>query len=183
MNKNDPILGLYILLYTIVSLFLLVVVYFINKGASLEISMEHNSYYYCTFLVLMFCYWLFSWLLTKGFKYLAIDYLLSSDIENIEAADATFVPMYFAYIFIGLSIQSFTSLLLCYLLLVMICYCAQTYYFNPLYYLFGYKYYFVTNSVKQKLLIMSRRRIPLGAKINFNSLARINDFTYIDIEK
>lgn len=171
-------LSVYRFVYIIASLSLLAIICIANGGV--DMCAPHR---YILLICLIVGSILFSYFLIRFFQYFEVVQLETSNIESIEAADAMFVPMYFAYVFIGLSIQSLISLLFCYALLVLISFRAQTYYFNPLYYLFGYKYYFVTNSVKQKLLIMSRRRIPLGAKINFNSLACINDFTYIDIEK
>lgn len=104
-------------------------------------------------------------------------------VASIEAADMTFVPVYFAYVFVGVSIQSWTSLLFCYALLTIICFRAQTYLFNPLAYLLGYRYYFVTNTLGKKLLVMSRKDIALNEKVDFNDLRRLNSFTYIDMGK
>lgn len=171
-------LSVYRFVYIIASLSLLAIICIANGGVAMC-----ASHYYIVLMSSVVISLLLPLPLFSLSSYLEICQLEYSNIKGVEAADATFVPMYFAYVFVGLSIQSLMSLLLCYALLVLISFCAQTYYFNPLYYLFGYKYYFVTNSVKHKLLIMSRRRIPLDTKINFNRLARINDFTYIDIEE
>ena len=124
-----------------------------------------------------------TWIMTLFFKNLSSIKMHSDVVTSIEAADMTFVPVYFAYVFVGVSIQSWTSLVFCYALLTVICYFAQTYLFNPLAYLLGYRYYFVTNTIGKKLLVMSRKKIALNEKVDFNDLRRLNSFTYIDIEK
>lgn len=181
------VLKLYQAAFAIISLLLLAIIYLVNHnielgtltGLHLDVDMPPIVSYTLYIVGALFV----SWLCTFVFPWLQTISLSKANVKNIESADATFVPMYFAYIFVGVSINSFTSLVFCYLIISIICLCAQTYYFNPLLYLLGYKYYFITNSTDKKILIMTKKRIYLGQTLDFERLKKMNDYTYLDIEK
>lgn len=167
-----------------VSLSLMAVIYLVNQGKEFGAFGLHLCFdvpvavSYVIYVAL--CIFL-TWLCSLAFSKLETMNLSNSNVNNIESADSTFVPMYFAYVFVGVSIQSNDSLIWCYLLTTVICYCAQIYYFNPLFYLLGYRYYFVTNSTDKKLLVMTRKRIYLNQNVDFTHLKRLNDYSYVDI--
>ncbi len=176
---------IYKILFTFVSLSLLIVIYLINSGTEigkliglhLSFDMPAIVSYGIYIIVGLFL----TWLCTCPFSYLETIDFKKENIKVIESADSTFVPMYLAYVFVGVSIQSGISLIICYLLIAVICFFAQNYYFNPLFYVLGYRYYFITNSSDKKLLIMTRKHVYLGQEIDFPNLKRINDYTYVDI--
>lgn len=105
---------------------------------------------------------------------------VSGDLK-IESASGTFLPIFFGYIFVGLSISTFSALLIIYVIMTILCYCAEIYLYNPIYHLLGYKFYFVTIK-HQKMLVMTKRNIKLQESIEFKNLGRINDFTYVDVD-
>lgn len=181
------LLFLYRLSYTIISLSLFAAIYLINSGTDIERLLGRELPFEVAPIWSYLGYFVMSlaltWATTWAFGRLERLEMRTENIKGVEAADATFVPMYFAYVFVGVSIQSMASLAFCYALLAVICFLAQTYSFNPLFYVLGYKYYFVTNSAGRKLLVMSRRHIRLGADVEFRDLRRLNDFTYVDTEK
>lgn len=108
--------------------------------------------------------------------------LKKENIAHKESVGSSFMINYFAYIFIALSVNDFMTLIIIYLMISCISVFAETYLNNPIFYLFGYKYYFVT--VKDvKIIIMSKKNINPWNDVEFNKLARINNFTYIDIDK
>ena len=105
-----------------------------------------------------------------------------SNIKLIESASSFFLPTFFGYVFVGLSINNLATLLLAYIALTILCYCAEIYLYNPIFHLLGYHFYFVTVD-KNKVLVMTKKEIRMGEHIEFKRLGQINDFTYIDIEK
>lgn len=104
------------------------------------------------------------------------------NIGLIESASAVFLPTFFGYVFVGLSISNFTTLVFVYIALTVLCYCAEIYLYNPIFHILGYRFYFVTAD-KNKVLVMTKKNIKLGEQIEFKKLGQVNDFTYIDIEK
>ena len=180
-------LCLYRFIYTLVSLSLLATIYMVNSKTTIKIWESYDfptwASQVCSYLLYLGICLLATWAMTLGYKYLGKIEMHFDTVTNIEAADMTFIPVYFAYVFVGVSIQSWASLLFCYALLAIICFFTQTYLFNPLSYLLGYRYYFVTNTLGKKLLVMSRKNITLDKRVDFNDLRRLNSFTYIDMEK
>lgn len=180
-------LVLYKIFFTVVSLLLLAVIYLINMGIEIGpltgIHMWFDMPAIVSYLIYILGSLFLTWLCTLAFPNFETIDLHSSNIKAIESADSTFVPMYLAYVFVGVSIQNDTSLIWCYLLIVIICFFAQNYYFNPLYYLLGYRYYFVINSTDKKILIMTKKQIYLGQEIDFTNLKRLNDYSYVDINR
>ncbi len=178
-------LVLYKLFFTLVSLLLLAVIYLINS--SIEIGRLTGLHLWfdmpaiVSYLIYIVGSLFLTWLCTLAFSKMETISLQSTNIKGIESADSTFVPMYLAYVFVGVSIQNEISLILCYLLIAIICFFAQNYYFNPLFYILGYRYYFVINSADKKLLIMTKKHIYLGQEIDFANLKRLNDYSYVDI--
>lgn len=175
---------LYNLFYTIVSLSLLAVVYLINSNTDINTLVKwHNieipkwvSYgFYCASSVFL------TWISSKFFSFFERQDIKNNNIKSIESADGIFIPTYLAYIFVGLSVKGITELLFCYTILVVICFAAQIYLFNPIFYLLGYKFYFVTNSINKKLLVMTKKKILLSETVDFSNLYRINDYTYVEL--
>lgn len=117
----------------------------------------------------------------KGFKKLDKANIKKDDIAHKESVGSSFLINFFACIFIALSVNNIFALMMIYLMITCLGVFAETYLNNPICYLFGYKYYLVT--VKNvKIIVMSKKDINPWHEIEFKKLARINNFTYVDIE-
>lgn len=173
-------------LFTFVSLLFLAVIYLINSkteigaltglhitGVDMPAWVSYTIYCVVTVLLTFV-----SSLFFKQFEKLEIR---NDNIKCIESADCFFLPIYVAYVFVGLSILGLTQLFFCYAILSLLCFSAQTYLFNPVFYLLGYKFYFLTNSINQKVLVMTKRKILLSSCVDFPKLYRINDYTYVEL--
>ena len=104
------------------------------------------------------------------------------NINMVESASAIFLPTFFGYVFVGLSINNNLTLVIAYIVLTILCYYAEIYLYNPIFHLLGYRFYFVTAD-KNKVLVMTKKDIKLGELIEFKTLGQVNDFSYIDIEE
>ena len=74
------------------------------------------------------------------------------------------------------------SLEIIFFIIFIFIFCSQALYYNPLFLIFGYKFYYVTNSKKMKIFIISKREINGDGNLIFENLKRINDYTFIDKE-
>jgi flagellar basal body-associated protein FliL len=83
---------------------------------------------------------------------------------------------------VGLSINNGWTLMTVLLFLLIFNLCGSSHIYNPLFYIFGYHYYYVTSS-KTKILVMTKTKYPLGATADFEQCGCLNDYTYIDISK
>lgn len=105
----------------------------------------------------------------------------SENIDKIYPASESFLPTFFAYVFLGLSINNWTSLFFVYVALGIFCLCSEMYMYNPLFYIFLYRFYYVEMKSGSKILVMSKYEFQLGHKKDFTRLKKINDFSYIDL--
>lgn len=114
-------------------------------------------------------------------KYLPNDNM--SSCTEVEYANSSFIPTYLGYFFVGLSIENITQLLIVYLLIFLFTQLSQTEYFNPIYLLFGYKFYHIKSSKGTKLFIITKRKIRNANQENFENLKRINETTFIELRR
>jgi len=116
-------------------------------------------------------------------KFLDTDSIEESKITEVEQANNAFLPSYLGYFFVALSVKEFEVLKYVFLILFVFTYFSQTLYFNPLFLLFKYQFYYVTTVNGVKIFIITRRTLKNPSKIHFKNLKRINDYTFIDINK
>lgn len=101
-------------------------------------------------------------------------------IQEVEQANNAYLPSYLGYFFVALSTPYFDTLVFVYLILFIFTFMSQTLYFNPLFLLFGYQFYYVTTVNNVKVFIITKKTLKDPYNIQFNDLRRINDFTFID---
>lgn len=116
------------------------------------------------------------------------DFLSHDSIEgglrDIELANDSYMPSYLGYFFVALSIpdESFLTAAVIFCMLLVFILCSQNLYYNPLFLLFGYHFYYVTNQEGMKIFIISKRTIKNTKGLSFSNLRRINYFTFLDKE-
>lgn len=100
-----------------------------------------------------------------------------SEIEN---ANNSFIPTYLGYFFVGLSIDDLYLLIFVYAIIFVFTFISQGQYFNPIYLLFGYKFYNVLTNNGTRLFIITRRNIRNIDESSFPILRRLNATTFIE---
>lgn len=164
---------------TINSIILLAAVYLIKEGVHIPIkylSFPHVSYFVYVFAPIVmsgFCIWLS--------RFLGDD-IISGGVLDVECANDASLPSYLGYFFVALSINDWDTLIWVGVLLLIFTFFSRTSYFNPLFLLFGYKFYYVTVKGKIKFSIISRGDIFKIEGLAFEKLKRINNYTFIDRE-
>lgn len=114
------------------------------------------------------------------FTHFLSDDNIEGNIKDIEQANNAFLPSYLGYFFIALSVPYFETLIFTFAILFVFTYFSQTLYFNPLFLLWGYQFYYITTKNNVKIFLISKRRIRSTQGLSFPKLKRINNFTYID---
>ncbi len=107
---------------------------------------------------------------------------INYEMLNIEEANNSFLPSYLGYFFVALSVNSVETMIFIYSIVFIFTYFSQTSYFNPLFLLFGYKFYYVYTVNNVKLFIISKKDINTTRGLEFPKLRRINNTTFIDEE-
>lgn len=124
---------------------------------------------------------------TTGVSLLLKNFLSYDSIENqpldIEQANNSFLPSYLGYFFVALSVPTTEALWFIYFILFVFTFCSQAMYFNPIFLIFGYQFYNITTASNIKIFLISRKQIKTTNELVFPTLRRINNFTFIDVEK
>ncbi|AWP26690.1 hypothetical protein B9D94_08695 [Paenibacillus sp. Cedars] len=166
---------------------LIIVVYLIKERYLLKDILPFFSVVpdFVTF-VLYFCIpLLFTYISLILSKFLDDDSIQSNDhpaIKEVEQANNTFLPSYLGYFFVALSVTHHETLIFVFFILFLFTFLSQTLYFNPLYLVFGYQFYYVTTDTNVKVFIITKRTLKNPSKLDFPNLKRINNFTFIDQE-
>jgi len=103
-----------------------------------------------------------------------------STIREMECANNAYLPSYLGYFFVALSIPYYDTLIFIFLILFLFTFFSQTLYFNPLFLIFGYHFYYLVTKNNIKIFLISKGKFKDPTKLNFLHLKRINNFTFID---
>lgn len=164
------------------STMLVVLVYLIKEDIVFPLFESKEVLHYLSYLIYFgiavtisgFCLWLSRFLSTE---------IITGGITEVEQADNSYLPSYLGYFFVSLGIENLTTLISIYMLIFIFTFNSQTLYFNPLFLLFGYKFYYVTTQNGKKIFLISRKEIMDTRNLKFDQIHRINNYTFIDRRK
>lgn len=170
----------YKVILTVNSMLLLVSVYLIQaqivpKNLKCIPNIVFYSGYVFVPIVLSFCCLVSARLLSKD--------SIEGGICDIEEANNSYLPSYLGYFFVALGVSDNITLLFVFAILFIFSFHSQTVYFNPLFLLWGYKFYYIKLQDGRKIFVVTKREIVVNEGIVFKNLRRINYFTFIDMEK
>lgn len=106
-----------------------------------------------------------------------------SAVKEIEQANNAYLPSYLGYFFVSLSVPYCDTLIVVFAILFVFTFLSQTLYFNPLFLIFGYHFYYLTTASNIKVFLITRRVLKDPKASSFPRLKRINDFTFIELAK
>ncbi|WP_121626784.1 hypothetical protein [Poseidonibacter antarcticus] len=116
-------------------------------------------------------------------KYLSDDSIEENTITNIEPANDAFLPSYLGYFFVALSVTDIQIFFVVFGIIAIFIFYSRISYFNPMFFLFGFNFYYVTNNNNVKVLLITKRELKNTLDIEFSELKRITNYTFIDIKK
>lgn len=102
-----------------------------------------------------------------------------SGCTEIKPANLEFLAVYLGYVFVGLGVDELSTLLFVYAIINLLSFASYSQYYNPLFLLFGYKYYYITTSTGSNVFLITKMNIRNSKDVHFDNLRRINDTTYI----
>lgn len=161
------------------STWLIVVVYLIKEKYRLNILDNYSIYYSWAIFIL------FPIILTSLSFLIAIklpkDQLINTAINEIELANNNFLPTYLGYFFVSLGISDIPTLVVVFIMIYIFTYLSQTLYFNPIFLIFGYHFYFIKTNKNIKIFLITKKQLKTPGEIGFQNLRRINNYTFIDL--
>lgn len=146
-----------------------------------------NNFYellnFCSYLIYFIIIIILSIISLSLIKSLSDDEIEENTLENIEPANDAFLPVYLGYFFVALSIPDIKIFLLVFGLIAVFIYYSRISYFNPIFFLFGFNFFYVTNKNNVKVLLITKRELKKTDCTKFLELKRITNYTFIDVEK
>lgn len=104
-----------------------------------------------------------------------------SEVISIEPSNNDFLDNYFAFFFVALSVKGLTAFWVIFGITIIFTYVSRVSYFNPVFLVFGYRFYYIQSDEKVKIMLISRKKILSPKTYESISVRRINDYTFIDI--
>ncbi|MDY7539167.1 hypothetical protein RGU72_12980 [Undibacterium sp. 5I1] len=173
------------LLLTFNATSLLVIVFLVQKGLTLKCVFESKPWlvqlpnvvsyvvYFCVPVLLTGLSILLSSRLGK-------DEFKKGTIQSIEHANNSFLPSYFGYFFVALSVGNWETLWFVYGVLFLFTFLSQALYFNPLFLIFRYEFYNIKTNSGTAIFLISRQQYKKPDEIDISVAYRINDYTFIE---
>lgn len=134
-------------------------------------NVVYGGYILLSIIISGICLWLT--------KFLPNDKLLTG-ITNVESANNSYLPTYLGYFFVALGIEKCSALLWVYFLIFIFSFGTQILYFNPLFLLHNYKFYYISVENGMKFFVITKRNIKNVTTLSFDKLKRINNYTFIE---
>ncbi len=113
---------------------------------------------------------------------LADDSIEQDTLTNIEPANDAFLPSYLGYFFVALSVPDIQMFFLAFGIIGIFIFYSRISYFNPLFFIFGFKFFYVINKDNVKVLLITKKELKTTENTYFNQLKRITNYTFIDSE-
>ncbi|GHT85557.1 hypothetical protein FACS1894137_09980 [Spirochaetia bacterium] len=168
------VLKLFNAILTLIAISPIAVVFLIQKH--LEISFLGKYPHWVSYLVYIAVPIALTGLILLLTKALSDDEIKGTSITSIEQANKDFLPMYLGYFFVALSINDIETLVSIAVILFFLTLVSQAFYFNPLFLVFGYHFYYITTENKVKIFLISKDKIRNQSEIAILKIKRINDF-------
>lgn len=185
-------------IYSFDCLLSIVFVYLVKKQSNIfpsdlklfikNINLVNSVNFYYKYKVFILAAMYLILLLILSFILLKLTSILSEDsikrgvVQELEIATDSFLPSYLGYFFVALSIDKWQVLFVIFIFIWLFTRKSKQVHFNPIFLILGYKYYFITiDNIKNLLITKQNLRNPKNIEIY--NLKRINNYTYIKIEK
>ena len=164
------------LTFSAISFFVIV---FLVQNQINPYAYQLGSYYWVTYIA----YMLIPFILT--FISLGICKLLSKSslqkVISVETSNNDFLANYLAFFFVALSVKEMPVFWVVFGMTVMFTFFSRVSYFNPIFLVFGYNFYYVHTNENVKVMIISRKKLKSPSTFEPMKVRRINDYTFIEM--
>ena len=170
---------LYRLFLAFNSTFLIVVVFLVKEKYRFNFLCHYPNYYsWIIFISVPVILTAVSFLVVR---ILPTDVLRNSSVKEIELANNSFLPTYLGYFFVSLSVNNSATLTVVFAIIYVFTFLSQSLYFNPIFLLFGYHFYFIKTTENIKIFLITKKQLRSPGNDGFDRLKRINNYTFIDL--
>ncbi|WP_180057888.1 hypothetical protein [Acinetobacter sp. YH12141] len=124
-------------------------------------------------------------------KYLDQDVIERKKVKEFEQANDFYLPIYLGYAFVAISLPTLKSFLLFFVLMLIVLVRTRFFYFNPIFLVLGYKFYFIKHIDDSKVLVISKKEIKTidelfedgnGDMRSYIALTKVNEYTFLILD-
>ncbi len=171
------------ILFSLSSFFGFFIFLFVDKNLFIDLTTNN----YLIFLIIFTIVVIITYVFTKLVLLACDKWSEKADtliVKQIKPAEVFFLPVYIGLFVIALELRHLNCIekyFFTFFLFVFWVFLENISYFNPFFLFFGYRFYEVISENKLKLMVITKRKDL--KKINkFNSLIRINNFTFLEYD-
>ena len=126
-----------------------------------------------------------------SFKYLDQDVIERKKVKEFEQANDFYLPIYLGYAFVAISLPTLKSFILFFVLMLIVLARTRFFYFNPIFLVLGYKFYFIKHIDDSKVLVISKKEIKTidelfedgnGDMRSYIALTKVNEYTFLILD-
>lgn len=165
------------LFLTFSSISFFVIIYLIqNKHILFKTELgEHFWIMYVVYLIMPFVFAHFGLLLACKLAKSKV-----SAIKSIEPSNNDFLANYLAFFFVALSVEELTTFWIVLGITFLFTFVSRVSYFNPVFLIFGYNFYYVKTNEDVKIMVISKKKLKNPKAFEAITVSRINDYTFIE---
>lgn len=130
---------------------------------------------YFFYIFIPFVLGFFSILISKLLSYSEI-----KKVNSIETANNDFLANYLAFFFVALSIDDLTTFWIVLGMTTLFTFFSRVSYFNPVFLVFGFNFYYVRTSENVKIMLISKQKLRNPDEFSSMQVRRINDYTFME---
>lgn len=102
-------------------------------------------------------------------------------VVSLETSNNDFLANYLAFFFVALSVKGLITFWVVFGMTILFTFVSRVSYFNPVFLVFGYNFYYIRTGENVKVMLISRKKLKSPQTFESMSVRRINDYTFIGI--
>ena len=162
--------------FSSVSFFLIV---FLVQNEINPFAYQLGDYYWITYLAYLTVPFLLTLTSLGICKLLATSNI--NKVVSLETANNDFLANYLAFFFVALSVKGMAVFWMVFGMTILFTFVSRVSYFNPVFLVFGFNFYYVHTGENVKVMLISRKKLKPPQSFEAMSVRRINDYTFIEI--
>ncbi len=167
------------LFLTFSSVSFFVIIYLIKNKIFPKICWDINHFQ----LIMSLIYLIVPFLLALIALFLSKKLSISNikNIKSIEISNNDFLANYLAFFFVALSVNDSLTFFVVFGITLVFTFVSRVSYFNPVFLIFGFTFYYVVIDDNIKIMLISKQKIKSPKAFDEILVRRINDYTFIEI--
>jgi hypothetical protein len=138
-----------------------------------------GSYYWITYLAYITIPFILTFISLGICKLLSVSTL--QKVTSIETSNNDFLANYLAFFFVALSVKEMPVFWVVFGMTVLFTFFSRVSYFNPVFLIYGFNFYYVHTNENVKVMVISRKKLKSPDTFEAMNVRRINDYTFIEI--